>query len=149
MKRFFTGFLAMILTVGMLCTGVQAAQTEVKPSVWVMVNGAYDFFGTDLTPYKGKDNVWVDIPIDITKLNSNQENYFSISTNVNSNGNKDDTSVDLYATAYENASGSFLSPERWFGSYVQYGDRQINMKVQVYDNGEWKTLTEDACVSTG
>ena len=144
MKRFFTGFLAMILTVGMLCTGVQAAQTEVKPSVWVMVNGAYDFFGTDLTPYKGKDNVWVDIPIDITKLNSNQENYFSISTNVNSNGNKDDTSVDLYATAYENASGSFLSPERWFGSYVQYGDRQINMKVQVYDNGEWKTLTEDA-----
>ena len=59
MKRFFTGFLAMILTVGMLCTGVQAAQTEVKPSVWVMVNGAYDFFGTDLTPYKGKDNGWI------------------------------------------------------------------------------------------
>ncbi len=146
MKRFCAVFLAMLMVVVMLSAGVQADQAAVRPSVWVMINGGEDFFGTDLTPYKGQDNVWVDIPIDITKLNGNKENYFSVSTNINSNGNRDDTSVDLFATGYEEgtAGGSFLSPDRWFGSYNQYGDRKINLMVQVYDNGVWKTLAEDA-----
>ena len=143
MKRLLAALLAVIMILTMLSSAV-FAESSVRPAVWVMVNGNYDFFGADLTAYKGQDDVWVSIPIDIAKLNGNAENYFSISTNVNSDGNRSDGSVDLYATSCENASGSFLSPDRWFGSYIGYGDRQINLKVQVLDNGSWRTLSEDA-----
>lgn len=146
MKRFLSAFLALVMVFAMLAT-FSIAAPSVRPAVWVMVNGGYDFYGADLTPYLGQDDAWVSIPLDISKLNGNAENYFSISTNVNSGGNLTDDSVDLYATPCENASGSFLSPDRWFGSYNGYNDRQINLKVQVLDNGQWRTLTEDAAYS--
>lgn len=143
MKRLISAFLALVMVFAMLATFSLAAPS-VRPAVWVMVNGGYDFFGADLTPYLGQDDAWVSIPLDCSKLNGNTMNYFSVSTNVNSGGNLTDDSVDLYATACENASGSFLNPDRWFKDYQGYADRQINLKVQVYDNGSWRTLTEDA-----
>lgn len=143
MKRLLAAFLAFVMVLTMLATFSLASDT-VRPAVWVMVNGGYDFFGADLTPYKGQDNTWVSIPLDISKLNSNAENYFSISTNVSSGGNLTDDSVDLYATSCENASGSYLCSDRWFNDFHGYNDRQINLKVQVLDNGQWRTVTEDA-----
>lgn len=53
--------------------------------------------------------------------------------------------VDLYATAQEAAAGSFVCSDRWCdNSYTEYNDRNVNLKVQVYDNGSWITLAEDA-----
>lgn len=43
MKRIGAIFMAMLMTVVMLNVGVQASQTGVTPSVWVMINGGYDF----------------------------------------------------------------------------------------------------------
>ena len=97
MKRFLSAFLALVMVFAMLAT-FSIAVPSVRPAVWVMVNGGYDFYGADLTPYLGQDDAWVSIPLDISKLNGNAENYFSISTNVNSGGNLTDDSVDLYAT---------------------------------------------------
>lgn len=87
MKRLLAALLAVIMILTMLSSAV-FAESSVRPAVWVMVNGNYDFFGADLTAYKGQDDVWVSIPIDIAKLNGNAENYFSISANVNSDGNR-------------------------------------------------------------
>ena len=79
MKRFLSAFLALVMVFAMLATFSLAAPS-VRPAVWVMVNGGYDFYGADLTPYLGQDDAWVSIPLDISKLNGNAENYFSIST---------------------------------------------------------------------
>ena len=114
MKRLLSVLLAVIVAAGMLCIGVQANYdnlsdySKIQPIVRVRVNGSW--YGADLTPYKGQDNIWVEIPIEASKLKSNDTNYFSISTNVNSGENKTATSVDLYATSQENAYGSFCAP---------------------------------------
>lgn len=149
MKRLLSVLLAVIVAAGMLCIGVQANYdnlsdySKIQPIVRVRVNGSW--YGADLTPYKGQDNIWVEIPIEASKLKSNDTNYFSISTNVNSGENKAATSVDLYATSQENTYGSFLCTDRWCdNNYTEYNDRRINLKVQVQENGAWKTLSEDA-----
>lgn len=116
MRRFLSIVLVFALMLPMFCMGVNAESsnhanyTELQPIVRVRVNGTW--YGADLTPYKGQDNVWVEIPIDATKLNANTINYFSLSTNVSSDGNRTDGSVDLYATAQEDAVGSFLCSDR-------------------------------------
>lgn len=149
MRRFLSVFLVLTLAVSMFYLGVGADSSnhanynEIQPIVRVRVNGSW--YGADLTPYKGQSNTWVEIPIEASKLKSSTTNYFSLSTNVSSDGNLTDGSADLYATAQEGTWGSFLCSDRWCDNgYTEYNDRNVNLKVQVYENGAWKTLAENA-----
>lgn len=72
--------------------------------------------------------------LDISKLKSNEENYFHFSSNVLSHGNFTGSSVDLYSSfaAGENLN-SFLTQhpycdEGWMG----YSDRNINVRLELY-----------------
>lgn len=154
MKRLFAVLLALSAMLGLLCVGVQADHdnlsdyTQIQPIVRVRVNGSW--YGADLTPYKGQDNVWVEIPIDPSKLKSHAENAFSLSTNVNSTGNRTDDSVDLYSTLQTESWGSFLCTDRWCdNNYTEYHDRRINLQVQVWENGAWTTIAGDEAYQTG
>lgn len=149
MKRWISAFLAMVLAVSLLGMNVFASgdnHADVShhiPVVAVRVNG--EWFAADLTQYRGQDNVWVEIPINAGKLNSEAENYFSLRTNVNNTGDFCDGSADIYATAVSAYNGSFLCSDPWCDNgYTAYNDRSVNIKVQVYTGGEWKTLAEDA-----
>lgn len=55
MKRILSAFLALGMVFAMLAI-LSLAAPSVRPAVWVMVNGGYDFFGADLTPYLGQDD---------------------------------------------------------------------------------------------
>lgn len=121
--------------------------SQLQPAVGVRVNG--NWYIADLTPYKGESNVWVEVPIDASKLNSGVENYFSLRTNVNAGGDFCDTSADLYATARENASGSFLCSDPWCDNgYTMYTDRQVNIKIQIDRGSGWETIGGDAAYNT-
>ncbi len=133
--------LASVWTVSVFAVGDNHADVSRHiPVVAVRVNGTW--FAADLTQYKGQSDVWVEIPIDRSVLNAGQENYFSLRSNVNNTADFSDGSVDLYSTAASAYTGSFLCTDPWLDNgYVQYTDRTVNMKVQVYANGQWQTVS--------
>lgn len=133
--------LASVMTVSVFAVGDNHANVSHHiPVVAVRVNGTW--FAADLTQYKGQSDVWVEIPIDSSTLNAGQENYFSLRSNVNNTADFSDSSVDLYSTNASAYTGSFLCTDPWADNgYVQYTDRTINMKVQVYINGQWQTVS--------
>lgn len=149
MKRWISMLLAMVLVVSLCGMNVFALgdnHADIShhiPVVAVRVNG--EWFAADLTQYRGQDNVWVDIPINAAKLNGGAENYFSLRTNVDNTGDFCDGSADVYAASVSAYNGSFLCSDPWCDNgYTAYNDRSVNIKVQVFVNGEWKTLSEDA-----
>ncbi len=150
MKKILVAILAVAMLLSICLVPAMATDAEdfdpaaKTPIVGVLVNGA-NWYAADLTPYLGQDNVWVEVPLDVTKLNSGIENYFSLRTNVNSVGNMTDTSVDLLATAQENASGSFVCSQPWCGDgFAMYTDRRINIQIQIDKGNGWETLSGDA-----
>lgn len=111
-----------------------------KAAIRVRVNG--NWYGAYIDDYKGQDSVWVPVYLDISKLKSNEENYFHFSSNVLSHGNFTGSSVDLYSSfaAGENLN-SFLTQhpycdEGWMG----YSDRNINVRLELYDGQKWVTV---------
>jgi len=122
-----------------------AAESQVDDSnaaIKVRVNGSW--FGRYVSDFEGMDNVWVPVYIDITKLNANAENYFNFGSNVISYGNYTDSSIDLFASFAEEGLNSFLTNHQWCDDgWMAYSDRNINIKLQLFDGTNWVTVAPD------
>jgi len=92
----------------------------------------------DLTPEKGKHNVWITVPIDVKDL-IDGDNDIKIDTNVISIGHLTDKSVNLYFTFTDTPGNTKLSTDGMV-TWVDYIDRYANIKLEVKDSGGWKTL---------
>ncbi len=109
------------------------------PLLWVRVNGTWSYL--DISDYKGTNGGWVTCPVNLSLLRGNQENYFSLTTNVVSYGDFTDSSVDFYATRVEEGFNSFLTHDPYCDNdYVQYQDRNINFVLELYDGTNWVTV---------
>ena len=109
------------------------------PLLWVRVNGQWQ--SLDLTEYLGTNGQWVTCPIDISRLNAGQENYFGLTTNVVSYGNFTDSSVDFYATCTDDGLNSFLTNDPYSDNdFSRYEDRNINLVLELFDGSRWVSV---------
>ncbi len=149
MKKCLCCILAVALLLSLCVAPVGAKEANSydpavkQPVVAVLINGE-NWYAADLSDYKGQADVWVPVPIDYTKLKANQENYFSFRTNVDNGAAFSDTSVDLYMTTDEHGYSSFLCSQAWCGDgFTAYNDRRLNVKLQIYRNGVWETVSDN------
>ena len=156
MKRLLSVFLAVVMIAGLLCTGALAEDDHKrepeapgaavsdmdsdKAAIRVRVNGSW--FGTYLDDYKGQTSVWVAVNLDISKLNANTVNYFNFSSNVINQGDYTDSSVDLFASKAAENLNSFACAHQYCDSlFTQYTDRNINVRLELFDGSGWVTAT--------
>ena len=156
MKRLLSVFLAVVMIAGLLCTGALAEDdhkrepetpgTAVsdmdsdKAAIRVRVNGSW--YGTYVQDYKGQTSVWVAVNLDISKLNANTVNYFNFSSNVINQGDYTDSSVDLFASKAAENLNSFACAHQYCDSqFTQYTDRNINVRLELFDGSGWVTAT--------
>ena len=154
MKRLLSVFLVMIT--GLFCTSALAEddhkrapdapgaavseQDSDKAAIRVRVNGSW--FGTYLEDYKGQDSVWVPVNLDISKLTADSVNYFSFSSNVINQGDYTDSSIDLFASKAAANLNSFACAHQYCDSqFTQYTDRNINVRLELFDGSSWVTAT--------
>ena len=106
------------------------------PLLYVRVNGQWQ--SVDLTDYLGTNGRWVTCPIDLSRLNAGQENYFALTTNVVSYGEFTDSSVDFYATSAAGELNSFLTHDPYSDNdFARYEDRNINLVLELFDGTNW------------
>ena len=156
MKRLLSVFLVMIMVTSLFCTNVLAEddhkrapdapgaavseQDSDKAAIRVRVNGSW--FGTYLEDYKGQDSVWVPVNLDISKLTADSVNYFSFSSNVINQGDYTDSSIDLFASKAAANLNSFACAHQYCDSqFTQYTDRNINVRLELFDGSSWVTAT--------
>lgn len=156
MKRLLSVFLVAVMIAGLLCTGALAEDSHKrepetpgaavsdadsdKAAIRVRVNGSW--FGTYLDDYKGQTSVWVPVNLDISKLNANTVNYFNFSSNVINQGDYTDSSVDLFASKAAENLNSFACAHQYCDSqFTQYTDRNINVRLELFDGSGWVTAT--------
>ncbi len=107
----------------------------------VRVNGTWQ--AVSLAPYLGKTG-WVTCPVDVAMLNGNAENYFSLSSNVISQGNYTDSSLDFFSTRTDKDLNSFLSGDPYCDSEFEgFADRNVNVKLELYDGKDWVRIPQE------
>ncbi len=96
----------------------------------------------DLTPYLGKDYVWVSFPVEISELTEGY-NQFALHSNAYNYGNLSENSVDLFFTYTDAGIDSYFSQDM-MSTWELYSDRYADIILELYDGKEWKEFPETA-----
>lgn len=96
-----------------------------------------------LEALKGKDSVWVTVPLR-TKDLKNGTNRVILNSNVENTTNLGNSSVDLYFTGSDSVRDTYLSTNA-MSSWIGYTDRYANLYLEVLDpeTGEWVAYGKD------
>lgn len=122
--------------------GYSELDTQV-PVLKVKLNGA-PFARLDLTSYMGQNTVWVEVPLDVSKLR-NGTNWIAIDSNVNNTGNFNDQSVDIYFSPSGSSADTMISTNGRM-SWMKIEDhRYANIYLMVHNSqtDQWETFPKD------
>ncbi len=130
-----------LLLVLALLLGVAPAVAEDAPLLQVRLNET-KWYSVDLTPYLMENNVWVEVPIEVSEL-FELGNQVAINSNCFNNENRGAKSVDVLFTMDEEKAGdSFLSTDMMNG-WDLYADRYANIRIDVFDGENWVSFPEE------
>lgn len=112
-------------------------------AVRVRVNGQW--YGLYLSDLLNTDGQWINIPINMEGMVGGTTYPVSISSSIRSTENYGAGSIDLYATAEDTAFESYLTNNPYCDDgWMQYGDRNINVKLEGWNGHQWIDLSATA-----
>ena len=125
-----------------ISTGSGGTGETTEPMLLVQLNDGKPV-AYPLEALKGKDSVWVTVPLRTKDLN-NGANCVILDSNVENTTNLGNTSVDLYFTGSDTVRDTYLSTNA-MSSWIGYTDRYANLYLEVLDpeTGEWVAYGKD------
>ena len=125
-----------------ISTGSGGTGETTEPMLLVQLNDGKPV-AYPLEALKGKDSVWVTVPLRTKDLN-NGTNCVILDSNVENTTNLGNTSVDLYFTGSDTVRDTYLSTNA-MSSWIGYTDRYANLYLEVLDpeTGEWVAYGKD------
>lgn len=114
-------------------------------AVRVRVNGQW--YGLYLSDLLNTDGQWINVPISMDGMVGGTTYPVSISSSIRSTENYGAGSIDLYATAEDTTFESFLTNNPYCDDgWMQYEDRNINVKIEGWNGHQWMDLAATAPV---